>query len=123
MFQRMPPSLPPSANARAGETMLLTLKKLIARLFFPVPFIFLLLAAGLALLLWPRLGRRCRLAGKILLCAGTALFLLLSVFGGGLLKTLTSARPRNSACRSLHRGGGRQRFRHGGVGAARALVQ
>ena len=70
--------------------MLLTLKKLIARLFFPVPFIFLLLAAGLALLLWPRLGRRCRLAGKILLCAGTALFLLLSVFGGGLLKTLTS---------------------------------
>ncbi|MEI3001051.1 MAG: ElyC/SanA/YdcF family protein [Victivallis sp.] len=36
------------------------------------------------------LGRRCRLAGKILLCAGTALFLLLSVFGGGLLKTLTS---------------------------------
>lgn len=70
--------------------MLLTLKKLVARLFFPVPFIFLLLAAGLALLLWPRLGRRCRLAGKILLCAGTALFLLLSVFGGGLLKTLTS---------------------------------
>ena len=70
--------------------MLLTLKKLSARLFFPVPFIFLLLAAGLALLLLPRLGRRCRLAGKILLCAGTALFLLLSVFGGGLLKTLTS---------------------------------
>lgn len=69
--------------------LLLLLKKLIARLLFPVPLLFLLLAAALVLLLWPKLGKRCRLTGKILLAAALALFLFASLGGGWLLSTLT----------------------------------
>ena len=68
---------------------LLLLKKLVARLLFPAPLLFLLFAVGLALILWPGLGKRRRLAGKILLCAGTALFLFASLGGHWVLSTLT----------------------------------
>lgn len=69
--------------------MLLLLKKLAARLLFPVPLLFLLATAALVLLLWPKLGKRCRLAGKILLAATAALFLFASLCGSWFLSTLT----------------------------------
>lgn len=69
--------------------MLLILKKLAARLLFPVPLFFLLATAALVLLLWPNLGKRCRLAGKILLAATAALFLFASLSGNWFLSTLT----------------------------------
>lgn len=69
--------------------MLLLLKKLAARLLFPVPLLFLLATAALVLLLWPKLGKRCRLTGKILLAATAALFLFASLGGSWFLSTLT----------------------------------
>jgi len=68
---------------------MLVLKKLFARLFFPVPVIFLLLAVGLVLLFWPKPGKYGHRAGKILVCTATLLLLLASIFGSRLLLTLT----------------------------------
>ena len=72
---------------------LLMAKKLIARLLFPVPFLLLVLAAALALLLWPKGGKRCRTAGKALLLAGIALLLAGSLCGRLMLLTLTGVHP------------------------------
>ena len=72
---------------------LLMTKKLIARLFFPVPFLLLVLAAGLALVLWPKLGTRCRKAGNALLVTGVLLLLIGSLAGQLLLHTLTGVYP------------------------------
>ena len=72
---------------------LLMAKKLIARLLFPVPFLLLVLAAALALLLWPKGGKRCRTAGKALLLAGIALLLIGSLCGRLMLLTLTGVHP------------------------------
>lgn len=48
------------------------MEKIVARLFFPVPLILILLAAGFIVLLW----KRNRRAGLILLAGGLALFLV-----------------------------------------------
>ena len=72
---------------------LLILKKLIARLLFPAPFLLLSLTAGTVLLLWPKLGPHCRKAGKALLIAGLALFLIASLTGRLLLLSLTGVYP------------------------------
>ncbi len=69
--------------------IILIVKKLAARILFPVPFTILLLAAGLTLLLWPKRGKRCRLIGKVLVCSGFVLYLLMSLYGSHLLSTLT----------------------------------
>jgi len=69
--------------------MLLLLKKLAARLLFPIPLICLLMTAALVLLFWPKLGKRCRLTGKILLAEAVVLFLFASLGGTWALSTLT----------------------------------
>lgn len=71
-------------------SVLLLLKKLFARLFFPLPLTLLLLAVGI-FLLWPRnISPRRKTAG-IALMAAAALFLAFGgIFGDVLLRQLTS---------------------------------
>ncbi|MBS1371637.1 MAG: YdcF family protein [Lentisphaeria bacterium] len=69
--------------------VLLLLKKLIARLLFPVPFLLLTFTAGAFLMMWPKLGPRCRAAGRALLLSGIVLLFIGSVLGQHWLHTLT----------------------------------
>ncbi len=70
--------------------VLLLLKKLLARLLFPIPLIGLLLTAGLLLHFFGKTGRR---AGRWFLFAGIGLYLLLGIIGHWLLVPLTGAYP------------------------------
>lgn len=70
--------------------MLLILKKLFARLFFPLPLTLLLLVAGI-ILLWPRtLSPRRKTAGVALVAAAAFLLAFGGIFGEALLRQLTS---------------------------------
>ena len=72
---------------------LLMAKKLIARLLFPVPFLLLIFVTGTVLLLWPKLGPRCRKTGKALLVTGLLIFLVASLAGRLMLLSLTGVYP------------------------------
>ncbi len=72
---------------------LLILKKLAARLLFPLPLILLLLAAGLWLLLRGRNSPRCRRAGWWLTAAAGGLLLFAGTAGGLLLRLYSSGYP------------------------------
>lgn len=71
--------------------MILLLKKLFARLFFPVPLTLLLLTAGMVLLFCK--GKRCRVTAEFLLAGGLGLLLFGSLFGDTLLTSFSSRYP------------------------------
>lgn len=74
--------------------LILTLKKLVSRFFFPVPMILILLGAGTWLILWKtENASRRKTIGKWLLIGGIGYFLIISFVGSLLLNCFKRQYP------------------------------